>query len=233
MLQVLVILSFNTLGVGIGGGALFVPIMSVFLQISPTTAVPLSKVATFFFLMQKITIFGVAIGGLVILLRKRHPKANRPLIDFHIALLMGPLTLVGTIIGVWFNIIFPVYVLIIFLVLILSATIYKTYVKVTSFVHHVLISKGFELLKKERESAKVKPEEPKEKPLDTKPIELKEISEQDDILPGGGGVVPLLDNGTQNEATDVTKEVIVDFNFIIETGRLYRKFLQQKVKSLT
>jgi len=94
-----------TSGGGVGGGAIYIPVFILILGVSPHVAIPLSKV----------TIFGVAVGGMIILVRKRHPKADRPLIDYSIAWLMEPLTLFGTIVGVYMNVTFPTYLLISFL----------------------------------------------------------------------------------------------------------------------
>jgi len=169
-------------GAGIGGGALFVPILSLLFRISPSTAVPLSKV----------TILGVAVGGLLILMQKKHPSANRPLIDFNVALLMGPLVLAGTIIGVYFNIIFPPYVLVAFLVLLLGATVYKTY------------SKGFELMKKEKaaaENSETRPLFNSEEPKQLNAGESKQIEEE-------AGRKEELNNLLQKESRIPWKKVI-------------------------
>jgi len=106
-------------GSGVGGGALYIPIFVLILRMTAHVAVPLSKV----------TIFGVAIGGYLVLVRKRHPKVDRPLIDYNLALLMEPLILAGTIIGVFANVSFPSYLIIILLVLLLGANAYRTFVK--------------------------------------------------------------------------------------------------------
>lgn len=119
-------------GGGVGGGPIYIPAFILILGVSPHEAIPLSKV----------TIFGVAIGGFIILARKKHPKVDRPLIDFSIALLMEPITLWGTIVGVYMNITFPTFLLVAFLVLILGFNSYRTY------------KKGFTLLKQERAAEK-------------------------------------------------------------------------------
>jgi len=49
----------------------------------------------------------VAIGSYLVMWRKRHPSADRPLIDYNTTLLMEPLTLVGTVLGVLMNVSFP------------------------------------------------------------------------------------------------------------------------------
>jgi len=119
-------------GGGVGGGAVYIPVFILVMRFTPQVAVPLSKVM----------IFGVAIGGYIVLARKRHPKADRPLIDYSIALLMEPLTLAGTIVGVYMNITFPGYLLIVFLVILLSITAYRTF------------QKGFTLYKEEKAAPK-------------------------------------------------------------------------------
>jgi len=124
-----------TSGGGVGGGGVYIPVLVLILGLSPHVAVPISK----------ITIFGVAVGGFIILHRKRHPKADRPLIDFDMAFMMEPMTLLGTILGVYFNIIFPTYLLIVFLVVVLGYNAYKT------------LTKGITLYQQETKDQKAKP----------------------------------------------------------------------------
>ena len=68
-------------GGGIGGGAFYLSAFMLIIGMDAHLAVPMSKV----------TIFGVAIGGLFILLPQRHPKSpRRPLVDFDAALTLQP-----------------------------------------------------------------------------------------------------------------------------------------------
>eukprot|EP01095_Lingulamoeba_sp_RSL-Kostka_P017426 TRINITY_DN902_c0_g2_i1.p1 TRINITY_DN902_c0_g2~~TRINITY_DN902_c0_g2_i1.p1 ORF type:complete len:525 (-),score=153.13 TRINITY_DN902_c0_g2_i1:119-1693(-) len=106
-------------GTGIGGGAFYIPVYILILGLDPHVAVPLSKV----------TIFGVSIGGYLVNFSKRHPLTNRPLIDYNVALLMEPMTLIGSIIGVFLNVVFPAYLIIVFLIMLLSYSTYKTFRK--------------------------------------------------------------------------------------------------------
>lgn len=103
-------------GTGIGGGAFYIPVFVLILQMDPHLAIPLSKV----------TIFGISIGGYLVNWRKRHPEADRPLIAYDVAMVMEPMTLAGTIIGVYLNVTFPAYLIIVFLVLLLAFSSYKT-----------------------------------------------------------------------------------------------------------
>jgi len=79
--------------------------------------------------LSNVLIGGAAVASFIILARKKHTKANRPLIHYRIALLMEPCTLMGTIIGVILHEIFPDWLIIILLLLTLGFTIYKTTIK--------------------------------------------------------------------------------------------------------
>jgi uncharacterized membrane protein YfcA len=101
---------------GIGGGGFYASCFIAILQISPHQAVPLAY----------LTVFGVSCGSFGFLIRSRHPFANRPLIDYLLCLIMEPLTLLGTIFGVWLNLMFPAVILIILLSLVLGFTAWRT-----------------------------------------------------------------------------------------------------------
>merc|ERR1711918_264774 len=69
---------------------------------------------------------------------KRHPKANRPLIDWDLILVMEPLTIGGAVAGSFINKLLPEWLLVISLVLLLGYTAkgtlekgFKTYAKET------------------------------------------------------------------------------------------------------
>lgn len=52
----------------------------------------------------------MAIGGYLVTFSKRHPTVDRPLIDYETTLLMEPFALVGSVLGVFFNVAFPEYI---------------------------------------------------------------------------------------------------------------------------
>jgi uncharacterized membrane protein YfcA len=106
-------------GGGIGGGALFIPIYLIIYGLTAHQAIPLSK----------ITIFGLAIGGFSVLYSKRHPYRDAPLIDYDLGLLLIPCILLGTIAGVYLNVIFPAFVIVVSLVLLLTYTSFVTWKK--------------------------------------------------------------------------------------------------------
>ena len=99
-------------GGGIGGGAWFIGVFMLLFELSAHAAIPLSKVC----------IFGVASGSLLFLARRRHPSADRPLIDYRMAALFEPMTLFGSLIGVLLNVVFPAYLIAVFLVLLLGTS---------------------------------------------------------------------------------------------------------------
>lgn len=56
---------------------------------------------------------------------------NSPLIDYDVSLVMEPMTLAGTVVGVYLNKAFPNWLITILLVLLLSYTTYRTIKKVS------------------------------------------------------------------------------------------------------
>ena len=95
---------------GGGGGGIFVPLYILVLGLSSHFAIPLSKV----------TIFGTAVGGYLVNGFQKHPFLDRPLIYYDISVIMQPPILLGTILGVYLNIIFPEIVLVLALISVLS-----------------------------------------------------------------------------------------------------------------
>lgn len=104
-------------GGGIGGGGILVPIYILIMRFSARYGIPLSNV----------TILGGALANNAFNLRKRHPKAERPMIDFDLVLLMEPPTIAGAVIGSILNKVLPEFVITTLLVLVLGATAFRTY----------------------------------------------------------------------------------------------------------
>lgn len=101
---------------GIGGGGLLVPLYALVLGVGTKLAIPISTA----------TIFGVAIGNVAFIATKRHPNANRPLIEYATVVLMQPGELMGVVVGVLLNRLFPELLIVILLVLVLGFTALKT-----------------------------------------------------------------------------------------------------------
>lgn len=116
-------------GGGIGGGAFYLLTFILLLGMDTHTAVPLSKV----------TIFGIALGGLFVIVPQKHPLNKlRTLIDYNAVMILQPMVLLGTVVGVFMNVIFPNWLITIGLAILFCVTSYRT------------LSKGFKLRKKDK-----------------------------------------------------------------------------------
>ena len=78
---------------GIGGGGAVVPILILIDSFQAKHAVPISKAF----------LFGASLANAVVLWKRRHPTADRPLIDFPTVVLFVPTQIIGTQIGVTLN----------------------------------------------------------------------------------------------------------------------------------
>jgi hypothetical protein len=76
--------------------------------------------------MSNITVFGGAISNYLLNVQKRHPLADRPLIDWDLILVMEPLTIAGALLGAFLNKLLPEMFLIIMLILLLGFTAYTS-----------------------------------------------------------------------------------------------------------
>lgn len=106
-------------GGGIGGGGVFVPLLILVGRFDPEEAIPLSTVL----------IGGASVANFFQMVRKKQANRNKPLIDYNLAMLLQPLSLAGTIVGVILNIIFPSWLLLMLLVLVLFITLWRTLIK--------------------------------------------------------------------------------------------------------
>lgn len=124
-------------GAGIGGGGIYVPVFVIVFSFGTHNAVPLSK-ATAFGTSASTVIFNY-------LLKKRHPlDRHRPVTDYDSVLMFEPLVLMGASIGVILNAIFPSWLILILLVLVLSWVTKKT------------LAKGIETMRKETYAKKAR-----------------------------------------------------------------------------
>jgi uncharacterized membrane protein YfcA len=114
---ILFIAAIISAAAGLGGGGVFVPLFIILLGMTPQQAVPVSQA----------TIFAGSIINLIFNARAKHPAVkDHPLIDFDTLLVMCPMLLAGTVVGVIFNIIFPSWLLLAMLLVTLTYTSYKT-----------------------------------------------------------------------------------------------------------
>ncbi|MED6124444.1 hypothetical protein PIB30_058957 [Stylosanthes scabra] len=92
--------AFGTVG-GVGGGGIFVPMLTLIIGFDPKSATAISK----------FMITGGAGATVFYNLKKRHPTLDLPVIDYDLALLFQPMLMLGISIGVAFNVTFPEWML--------------------------------------------------------------------------------------------------------------------------
>eukprot|EP00540_Astrosyne_radiata_P020084 CAMPEP_0116865202 /NCGR_PEP_ID=MMETSP0418-20121206/25266_1 /TAXON_ID=1158023 /ORGANISM="Astrosyne radiata, Strain 13vi08-1A" /LENGTH=574 /DNA_ID=CAMNT_0004500547 /DNA_START=44 /DNA_END=1769 /DNA_ORIENTATION=- len=108
-------------GGGIGGGGILVPTYILILGFDARYAIPLSNV----------TVFGGAVANTLLNMSKRHPLADRPLIDWD----MEPMTIAGALIGANLNKLLPEYIIVVLLLVVLAFTAFKTLKKAGQLYH--------------------------------------------------------------------------------------------------
>jgi hypothetical protein len=95
---------------GIGGGGIIVSLLMVFYKLNTKEAIAVSG----------FTIFSGSIARFLITINKRHPHKDAPVIDYSLANIMLPTVLVGSLFGVFLNLLLPSLVLQIFLSIVLA-----------------------------------------------------------------------------------------------------------------
>jgi uncharacterized membrane protein YfcA len=108
-------------GSGIGGGGVVVPTFILIYNLEPKLAIPVGS----------LTVLGGAVASTIINFPRRHPLADRPLIDWDLVLVMEPLTLLGALLGTLLHRLLDTKLLVVLLVLLLSATAHTTLSKAT------------------------------------------------------------------------------------------------------
>ena len=106
-------------GVGIGGGALFVPAMQLVGGFPAEYAIASSNPV----------IFGGSLAVTIFNFRRKHPDYDRPLINYNVAAIIEPISWLGTIIGVFMNSASPEWLLYLAQVLLFTYTAYTTFKK--------------------------------------------------------------------------------------------------------
>jgi uncharacterized membrane protein YfcA len=107
-------------GGGIGGGGILVPLYILLDGLDEHQAIPLSKVV----------IFGAAFTDFWLYRDLRHPAQKwRSLISYDLAVIMEPLILFGTVVGVLLNIILPTLAIGVALIILLTYTAYRMFAK--------------------------------------------------------------------------------------------------------
>ncbi|XWS45400.1 hypothetical protein CRYUN_Cryun15aG0133300 [Craigia yunnanensis] len=157
---------------GVGGGGIFVPMLTLIVGFDPKSSTAISK----------CMIMGAAGSTVYYNLRLRHPTLEMPLIDYDLALLFQPMLMLGISIGVVLNVMFADWMVTVLLIILFIGTSTKA------------LFKGIDTWKKEtmmkKEAAKLEAEE--SKPTDGAAQDYKPLPSGPGTLPEDE--VPLLQN---------------------------------------
>ncbi|XP_057975242.1 sulfite exporter TauE/SafE family protein 3-like isoform X2 [Malania oleifera] len=104
---------------GVGGGGIFVPMLTLIIGFDPKSSTAISK----------CMIMGAAGSTVYYNLRLRHPTLDMPLIDYDLALLFQPMLMLGISIGVVFNVIFADWMVTVLLIILFIGTSTKAFFK--------------------------------------------------------------------------------------------------------
>lgn len=104
---------------GVGGGGIFVPMLSLIIGFDTKSATALSK----------CMITGGAAATVYYNLKMRHPTLELPVIDYDLALLFQPMLVLGISIGVALNVIFANWMITILLIVLFIVTSTKAFFK--------------------------------------------------------------------------------------------------------
>ncbi|KAM3285870.1 sulfite exporter TauE/SafE family protein 3 [Capsicum chacoense] len=156
---------------GVGGGGIFVPMLTLIIGFDPKSSTAISK----------CMIMGAAGSTVYYNMRLRHPSLDMPIIDYDLALLLQPMLMLGISIGVAFNVIFADWMVTVLLIILFVGTSTKALFKgIETWKKETLMKKDAAKLLLESET---KPESEEEyKPLPTGP------------LTSGDDTVPMLRN---------------------------------------
>ncbi|RZC93451.1 hypothetical protein C5167_007264 [Papaver somniferum] len=97
---------------GVGGGGIYVPMLTLIIGFDAKSSVPLSK----------CMITGAAMSTVYYNLKRRHPTLDMPVIDYNLTLLMQPMLMLGISFGVILSEIFADWMVTILLIILFLAT---------------------------------------------------------------------------------------------------------------
>ncbi|KAI3992675.1 hypothetical protein MKX01_007997 [Papaver californicum] len=103
--------AFGSVG-GVGGGGIFVPMLTLIVGFDAKSAAPVSK----------CMIMGAAASTVYYNLKRRHPTIDMPIIDYNLALLIQPTLMLGISIGVVLSVIFADWMVTLLLIIVFVGT---------------------------------------------------------------------------------------------------------------
>ncbi|XP_075075043.1 sulfite exporter TauE/SafE family protein 3 isoform X4 [Nicotiana tabacum] len=123
---------------GVGGGGIFVPMLTLIIGFDPKTSTAISK----------CMITGAAGATVYYNLKLRHPTMDMSIIDYNLALLFQPMLLLGISIGVVLNVLFAEWMLTVLLIILFIVASTKAFSKgVETWKRETIIKEVFNELK--------------------------------------------------------------------------------------
>ncbi|KAL6988306.1 hypothetical protein U1Q18_014056 [Sarracenia purpurea var. burkii] len=110
--------AFGTVG-GVGGGGIFVPMLTLIVGFDTKSAAALSK----------CMIMGASASSVWYNLRVPHPCREVPILDYDLALLFQPMLMLGITIGVSLSVVFPYWLITILIIILFMGTSSRSFFK--------------------------------------------------------------------------------------------------------
>ncbi|KAL8245220.1 hypothetical protein R6Q59_011478 [Mikania micrantha] len=110
--------AFGTVG-GVGGGGIFVPMLTLIVGFDTKSAAALSK----------CMIMGASTSSVWYNLRISHPCREVPILDYDLALLFQPMLMLGITLGVALSVVFPYWLITVLIILLFSGTSLRSFLK--------------------------------------------------------------------------------------------------------
>ncbi|XP_057983606.1 sulfite exporter TauE/SafE family protein 4 isoform X2 [Malania oleifera] len=110
--------AFGTVG-GVGGGGIFVPMLTLLLGFDTKSAAALSK----------CMIMGASASSVWYNMRVAHPTKEVPIIDYDLALLFQPMLMLGITVGVTLSVIFPYWLITVLIIILFIGTSSRSFFK--------------------------------------------------------------------------------------------------------
>ncbi|XP_061352415.1 sulfite exporter TauE/SafE family protein 4 isoform X2 [Gastrolobium bilobum] len=112
--------AFGTVG-GVGGGGIFVPMLTLILGFDTKSAAALSK----------CMIMGGSASSVWYNLRVRHPTKEVPILDYDLALIFQPMLMLGITVGVALSVVFPYWLITVLIIILFIGTSSRSFFKAT------------------------------------------------------------------------------------------------------
>ncbi|GAB4833501.1 hypothetical protein Ancab_031745 [Ancistrocladus abbreviatus] len=110
--------AFGTVG-GVGGGGIFVPMLTLIVGFDTKSAAALSK----------CMIMAASAASVWYNLRVQHPTKDVPILDYDLALLFQPMLLLGITLGVALSVVFPYWLITILIIILFLGTSSRSFFK--------------------------------------------------------------------------------------------------------